>query len=145
MIRGFFRAGQDGAAPRPYAPIALTFPDHDQPDVIMETDFLIDTGSDLTILAKSAAELIGLDLPNIGVPGEIGGVGGNEPTWMVQATLSVQDNPTYMTIHVPQDDDQIPSLLGRDFMSAFTLIIRERDGAALLLDDDEADALNLPA
>ena len=142
MIRGFFSA--EGGAPRPYVSMDLTFPDHDQPEVIVVTAFVIDTGADLTILAKSAAELIGLDLPNIGVPGEIGGVGGNEPTWMVQATLSALDNPTTMTIHVPQDDDQIPSLLGRDFMSAFTLIIRERDGVALLLDDEEADALNLP-
>ena len=143
MIRGFFSA--EGGAPRPYVSMDLTFPDHDQPDVIVVTAFLIDTGSDLTILAKSAAELIGLDLPNIGVPGEIGGVGGSEPTWMVQATLIAQDNPTNMTIHIPQNDDQIPSLLGRDFISAFTLIIRERHGAALLLDNDEADALNLPA
>ena len=143
MIRGFFSA--EGGAPRPYVSMDLTFPDHDQPEVIVVTAFVIDTGADLTILAKSAAELIGLDLPNIGVPGEIGGVGGNEPTWMVQATLSAQDNPTNMTIHIPERDDHIPSLLGRDFMSAFTLIIRERDGTALLLDDDEADALNLPA
>ena len=49
-----------------------------------------------------------------------------------------------LNIHIPEDGEELPSILGRDFISAFTLVIRQRDGVALLLDDDEADALNLP-
>ena len=142
MIRGFFYAGQDDA-PRPYITFGLTFPD--QPNVRGEAAFIIDTGADLTILSLREARLMGLEYADMGVPGEIGGVGGAVPTRVVEANLDAQGHPTNMTIHIPQDDDHIPSLLGRDFMSAFTLIIRERDGMALLLDDDEADALNLPA
>ena len=141
MIRGFFYAGQD-EAPRPYITFGLTFPD--QPNIRGEAAFIIDTGADLTILSLREARLMGLDFVDIGVPGEIGGVGGATPTRIVKATLDAQGHPTDMTIHIPERADYIPSLLGRDFISAFTLIIRERDGAALLLDDDEADALNLP-
>ena len=142
MIRGFFYAGQDDA-PRPYITFGLTFPD--QPNVRGEAAFIIDTGADLTILSLREARLMGVEYADMGVPGEIGGVGGAVPTRVVEANLDAQGHPTNMTIHIPERDDYIPSLLGRDFMSAFTLIIRERDGMALLLDDDEADALNLPA
>ena len=141
MIRGFFST--DDGVSRPYVPMALTFPD--QPNVRGEVYFIIDTGADLTILSLRDARLMGLEYADMGVPGEIGGVGGIVPTRVVEVTLSAQGHPTNMTIHIPERDDHIPSLLGRDFISAFTLIIRERDGMALLLDDDEADALNLPS
>ena len=120
----------------------MEFPD--QPNVVGHIYFLIDTGADTTILFQTHAKLIGLDVANLD-RGEIGGVGGSVETRIVEATLHAQSYTKTLNIHIPQDNEETPSLLGRDFISAFTLIIRERDGVALLLDDDEADALNLPA
>lgn len=38
----------------------------------------------------------------------------------------------------------IPSLLGRDILSRFALFYEERRSVVLLLEPDEADAINLP-
>jgi hypothetical protein len=40
---------------------------------------------------------------------------------------------------------RIPSLLGRDIIARFALVLEERTSRVLLLDPAEADALNLPA
>ena len=141
MIRGLFSTDEGGAVHLPFIPFRLEFPN--QPNVIGNIYFLIDTGADTTILSLLEARSIGLEVANLD-RGEIGGVGGSVETRILEATLHAQNYTKTLTIHIPEDNEEIPSLLGRDFISAFTLIIRERHGAALLLDDDEADALNLP-
>ena len=90
--------------------------------------FLIDTGADTTILSPTHAKLIGLEVANLD-RGEIGGVGGSVETRILEATLHAQNYAKTLTIHIPKDNEEIPSLIGRDFISAFTLIIRERHGA----------------
>ena len=139
MIRGAFSA--DAPNPLPYVSIALSFPD--QPNVRGRANFVIDTGSDSTILSVAEAAEFGLDVSNLD-RGHLGDIGGGVMTRVAEATLTEQGYSQTMTIHILEDNEEIPSLLGRDFISAFTLIIRQRDSMALLLDDDEADALNLP-
>ena len=141
MIRGRFSANQP--YPYPYLNLRLEFPS--QPNVVGYVNFIIDTGSDSTVLSLAQAEDMGFDVSEVELTGELGGIGGSRATRIVEATLSARDYTRTMPVHILDGGEGQPSLLGLDFLSRFTLIIRERHGAALLLDDDEADALNLPS
>jgi hypothetical protein len=55
------------------------------------------------------------------------------------STLTILDPPP-----APQPLLAIPSLLGRDVISCFALIVDQRTQRVLLLEPEEADALNLP-
>ncbi len=63
---------------------------------------------------------------------------------VLEARLKTDDHSISLALHVMEQSHSIPSVLGRDFMSDFTLVMRDGLGVVLLLDDDEADGLDLP-
>ena len=141
MIRGRFSA--NALYPYPYLNLRLEFPS--QPNVVGYVNFIIDTGSDSTVLSLAQAADMGFDVSDVELTGELGGIGGSRATRIVDATLSAQNYTRTMPVHILDGGEGQPSLLGLDFLSRFTLVMRQRDGVAILLNDDEADALNLPA
>ncbi len=114
-------------------------------------DLLVDTGADTTLLAPNDAQALGIDVSRLQQGTRTRGVGGDTPTASVQA-MPILDNSTFsltLRILAPRDRSQqqalssIPSLLGRDILSQFALFFEERTNKVLLLDPQEADALNL--
>ena len=86
MIRGFFST--DELIPHPYIEFRLEFPS--QPHIVGYINFLFDTGSDTTILSPRHAKFIGLDLSDLELSGELGGIGGSVRSRIVEATLRAQ-------------------------------------------------------
>lgn len=146
MIRGSFRA--EGGRRRPFLTAHLTIPSQ---NLSGDVPFLVDTGADSTVLAPADAVFLRLDLARLpqGTPSI--GVGGVTRTASTPATLTL-DGVAYtlsLRVLIPgrqqrQALSRIPSLLGRDILSRFALILEERTDRVLLLTPDEADALPLP-
>jgi len=82
----------------------------------------------------------------VGVPSR--GVGGQWSTRTIEAVLILDSMamPLSLTILEPPPGplSLIPSLLGRDILSRFALFMEERTSRVLLLEPDEADALQFP-
>ena len=116
-----------------------------------EVPLLVDTGADRTILApldamRLAGE-VGVDIATLPQGVRSTGVGGQTDTRTVEAivTLDLFSTPLTLTILDPLSHTQhIPSLLGRDVLSRFALIVEQRTNRVLLLEPGEADALRLP-
>ncbi len=147
MIRGYF-GGYPGRK-RPFILARLAIP---ALTVAGKVHFLIDTGADSTVLAPRDAGLLNLDLSRL-PPGPVStGVGGQTPTASTPATLTLDALPFTTTLRIlaPTNSQQrqalrtIPSLLGRDLLAHFALILEERTDRVLLLSPSEADALPLP-
>jgi hypothetical protein len=145
MIRGYFR--DVGTSRRPFVDARFVFTGM---SVVLEAPMLVDTGADRTILgpfdAGRPAGLLGVDFSTFPAGAPTVGVGGLMRTKLVEATLDLQSAsiPLRLTILEPSPRPSIPSLLGRDVISRFALIVEDRMNRVLLLDADEADALNLP-
>jgi len=147
MIRGYFL--RSGSTVRPFVDASFEFPLLHAGS--LEVPLLVDTGADRTILAPldamRLAEETGVDIAALprGVPST--GVGGQTDTRTVEVivTLDPFSTPLTLTILDPLSHIQpIPSLLGRDILSRFTLIVEQRTNRVLLLEPEEADALSLP-
>lgn len=147
MIRGYFlRAGRTG---RPFVDASFEFPLLQTGS--FEVPLLVDTGADRTILAPldsmRLAQELGIDLGTLpkGLPST--GVGGQADTRVVETTLTLDSfsMPLTLTIIEPVlPISLIPSLLGRDLLFRFALIVEQRANRVLLLEPEEADALRLP-
>jgi hypothetical protein len=145
MIRGYFR--NVGTSRRPFVDGRFLFTGM---AVVLEAPLLVDTGADRTIISSFDAgrlsSLLGVDFSTFPTGAPTVGVGGLMGTRLVEATLDLQSAsiPLRLTVLEPSPRPSIPSLLGRDVISRFALIIEDRMNRVLLLDSDEADALNLP-
>lgn len=147
MIRGAFR--EEAGRRRPFV---IAFLDIPSLQCSGDVAFLVDTGADATLLAPRDAARLGINpglLPQ-GTPST--GVGGTTRTVYAEASITL-GSLTYslpLRILAPRTRGQrrslrfIPSLLGRDILSHFTLFLEERTNRVLLLEPEEADALHLP-
>ncbi len=149
MISGYFRsAGLEN--PSPYVNGVVSVPSVGL--IGMEVRFLIDTGSGSTLIGDIDADRMfryyDVDARSLGegIPSQ--GIGGIVPTREVQATLQLEDFSASLRIDilepVPGQQPSVPSLLGRDVLSHFALLMEERTGRVLLLEPAEADSLQIP-
>ena len=148
MIREYFR--QAGPAnPSPYVDGVISIPSISVTE--MRIRFLIDTGSDRTLIGDIDADRMvryySLDARNLeeGVPSQ--GIGGIVPTREVGASLHLDHFSTNLIIDVleptPGQQPSVPSLLGRDILSHFALFMEERTNRVLLLEPAEADSIQV--
>lgn len=145
MIRGYFLP----TSPEEPPPGLIDIPEAGV--VRMEVRFLIDTGSDRTLIgdidADRMARHYNIDAGNLeeGIPSQ--GIGGIVSTREVQATLQLEDFSTELNIDIlepiPGQQPSVPSLLGRDILSHFALFMEDRTSRVLLLEPHEADALQI--
>ena len=108
---------------------------------------LVDTGADRTVLSSGDAQSLGPALNGLSAGPLLGGVGGRISTRLVDAVLLLGSSlvPLVLTIPMPdQAGPSIPSILGRDMLSRYALVIEERTDRILLLEPQEADLLNWP-
>ena len=149
MIRGYFATIR--TRQRPVVDAAFRFPTLG--DRSLQARLLVDTGADRTVLAPlDAARLrreLGIDLAALAADAPSRGVGGQWNTRTIEAVLTLDSiaMPLSLTILEPPPGplSPIPSLLGRDILSRFALFMEERTSRVLLLEPDEADALQLPS
>lgn len=106
----------------------------------VEALFLIDSGADRTVLSKNAAARLGLPLlPN---PVQLEGVGGMIEVLSVETQLRLTDRRGsrgvfHNRFSVFTDDNLEMSVLGRDVMDRFVLILdRKQELVALLTAPD---------
>ena len=121
-------------------------------DVAGDAQFLVDTGADSSLLSPIDALFLAIDISRLpqGAPGI--GIGGMTTTVEAQATITLGTSPFPFALRVlaprtrrqAQAVRRIPSLLGRDILAHFALFLEERTDRVLLLEPDEADALQLP-
>jgi len=147
MIRGFFR--EEAGRRRPFVPALVSIPALQRSG---DVAFLIDTGADATLLGPRDAANLHINTALLPVGPLITGVAGRARTVYAEATVTF-GHLTYdlpLRILAPRGKDQeralrrIPSLLGRDIIFRFALLLEERTNRVLLLEPNEADALNFP-
>jgi hypothetical protein len=142
MIRGYFAAA--GATRRPYIELRFYLPALQK---TFHAQFLVDTGADRTVLAPRDAEKLDIDLSRFrpGLPSV--GVGGRIATRSTEAIFVLGSTGRLLDLALLEpaaDGDAIsalPSILGRDILSRFALLIEDRTDRVLLLEPHEADAL----
>ena len=131
MFKGYFKG--EGTRRIPYLICDIAFPD--APSLgTTSVDLLVDTGAETTILARSVAESIGLDLATLPDGGTSTGIGGITATRAVRATISVEDYSTTMWVRIQESRHYVPSVLGRNFIRHLALFIEERTSRVLFLD-----------
>ena len=118
---------------------------------IFPVSLLVDTGSDRTAIgpddAIRLARQFGINLRTLPAGDSGTGVGGLVGTRTLDGVLTLSDFSTALTLTIIEPRLPllpIPSLLGRDILSRFALILEERTQRVLLLEPAEADALGLP-
>ena len=145
MIRGFFRV--DGSRKRPFVRALVYFPSLRGS---LTVDLLADTGADRSILAPGDFSRLQADFMRLPAGQPSQGIGGRVETRSLEAILALGIYSTLLDLLILRpavgraDASSIPSILGRDILSRFALIIEERTDRVLLLEPHEADALNLP-
>lgn len=145
MIHGRFLTR--GGISRPFLNALLRFPGSARP---LDVALLVDTGADRTLLAPRDARRLrrrlGIDASTLPKGHPTTGVGGTMDTRVIQVQLTLDGFTTSLPLTVldPTSPSPIPSLLGRDVIGRFALIVEERTNRVLLLEPPEADALRLP-
>ena len=132
MFRGYFTG--EGTRRVPYLTCNFGFPDAPHLGTT-GVDLLVDTGAETTILARSVAEDIGLDLTTLPDGGTSTGMGGVTATRVAQAAISVQDYSVTLWVRIQESRHSVPSILGRDFIRYFALFMEQSTGRVLFLDD----------
>lgn len=147
MIRGYFST--TGSRRRPFIHSLFEFPT--LANRSLDVELLVDTGADRTSLApldaRRLAARLGVDISALPQGDPSTGVGGPMETRTIEAVLTLDrfSTPITLTILEPRDPFlPIPSLLGRDILFRFMLIVEQRTDRVLLLAPEEARALNLP-
>lgn len=147
MIRGRFE-GLPGRR-RPFITAHLSIPSQNIPG---DVNFLVDTGADSIVLAPTDALFLGINTASLPQGAPSIGVGGPTPTVNADAVLTLNNRVFNILLRIlaPRTRRQqralrtIPSLLGRNILSRFALFVEERTNRVLLLEPQEANALNLP-
>ena len=145
MIRGYFVTS--GGHSRPFVNAGLASATGGWR---LHVPLLVDTGADRTVLAPIDAWRAGIDLSALSYGRPSSGVGGPVPTRTVDAVLTMQGYSTPLRVAVlewpppPAPVPTIHSVLGRDIISRFMLVVEERTGRVLLLEPHEADSLSVP-
>lgn len=147
MIRGYF--GGHPLRLRPYIIAHVSIPSI---PAARDIHFLVDSGADFTLLSPRDALLSGINSDTLPPGPPTTGVGGPSTVVLADARLTVGafTYPLQLRILAPRSRAHrralaaIPSLLGRDILAHFALVMEERTGRMLLLTPDEADALSLP-
>ena len=136
MTTGYFVA--EGAFRRPYVEVEVTF--LDAISRTMKFSFVVDTGADHTLLSPRDADRLhselGLDIRTMPRGNPIGGVGGYAETRLVRATLAIGSYETTMPLHVvdmPPGPSDMPSLIGRDIIYDFALLMEHSADRLLFL------------
>jgi len=124
MIRGYFNSG------RPYVKGLVYFADFDQERPIQ---FLIDTGADITTVHPADFLPLNIDTASMGSPDrESIGIGGSAGSWSRSGIVMLpEDDSTTLSVlacdldlAVPNETNmRYPSLLGRDVLQHFTLVV----------------------
>ena len=139
MIRGYFY--RMDATSRPFSSARFQFPTLN--NRLLGVELLVDTGADLTILSPQDAQRVGIDITTLPVGSPGIGVGGQAPTRVVEAVLTIGNFSTLLNLPIPVTPNPIPSLPGREILGHFALFMEERTQRVLLLEPHEADALQL--
>ena len=142
MIIGYFRLV--GATLRPFIRCDIAFPEY--PDIApAPIEFVVDTGSDTTVLSPDDAVSLGLQVDTLDVGQRMGGVGSQFPTRIIESRITVQDFYISHLLRIPEIDHPMPSLLGRDFMRGFALFMEERTERVFLLEPSDLDNFRIPS
>lgn len=148
MIRGRFVGVSGRLRPFVLAHVSIA-----SQNIAGDVNFLVDTGADSTLLAPVDATRLAINTFRL-LPGLAStGVGGATQTVQAAAVITLGQHrfPVDLRVLAPQTPAQqralsrIPSLLGRDIIARFALVLEDRTSRVLLLDPAEADALNLPS
>lgn len=123
-VRGFF----DGVG-RPRVEAVVVLP---RLRIRGLVEFMVDTGADATVLSRSDAESIGVELDGLDDPDEVGGIGGTMKMYSVPAAVCLSDGSNERSFDVPigipeKIEDaaghaEMPSLLGRDVINRSVMI-----------------------
>jgi hypothetical protein len=147
VIRGYFSTAREQR--RPFVHALLLFPSAGNRS--LDVKMLVDTGADRTILAPVDARRLtarlGVDLSSLPRGGPSTAIGGRMETRTIEALIVLADFSTPLNLTILEPTPQplpIPSLLGRDIISRFALVVEQRTNRVLLLDPQEADVLHLP-
>jgi len=145
LIRGSWWVCSDGTA-RPTIPVNLV----DVNGALLHRRFLVDSGADNTVL--SAALLADLGLPSTPPPGGLSfqGVGGASPFVVVSTALELvrEDGGTalvrgqFAAFTDPNATDM--SVLGRDALDLFDVILSRRKDEVLLLAANQSYSISGP-
>ena len=146
MILGYFQT--EGRFQRPYVDLILQFPVADNRQ--LEVSFLVDTGSDRTLLSPTEGarlrQRLGIDLLSLPFGMPIGGVGGETQTRMIDATLDLGEQSISTTLSLveppPGQFPTMPSLLGRDIIYELALFMEYRTDRLLLWDESETEHIS---
>ena len=144
MIRGYFNSSR-----RPCVNISINMPDLGIYG--MNVSFAVDTGASRTIIghrdALSLSGAHGVDLAKLPTGRQSLGIGGLASLRQTRVSMRIgsfnvdQDIPILEPI--PGRIVGLPSLLGRDILSHFALLMEERTSRVLLLEPAEADSLRV--
>ena len=93
---------------------------------------MVDTGADTTVLSRSDAESLGVDLGRLEGPYDVGGIGGTMRMYLVPAAVCLTDGSNERSFDVPigiperiEDRggyEEMPSLLGRDIVNQSVMV-----------------------
>ena len=149
---GFYHSEAD-EPPAPYITARVVLPGL---GVAADVDFLIDTGSDVTILHPEDVNRLGIDYRQLN-PGTLEatvGIGGESDYYRESATLTFQDSSGVelsceLDVFILQGPApallDAPSLLGRDFLNRCDVRLNRSQSLARLEPVNLADTAILPA
>jgi len=143
MIRGYFDLTRGML--RPFVDAALVFPALARRRV--DVRLLINTGADRTVLSPGDALPIASLLGSLPPGPALRGVGGTTTTRRADVVITMATFSANLTLTIFSPSlgaRSMPSVLGRDVLSHFALVVEERTDRVLLLTPDEADRVNWP-
>jgi hypothetical protein len=145
-IKGFFRADNNA----PYVAATLV---QDEFQLGKDVWFLVDSGASATIIADKDALSLGIDYSKLQRLQEgMTGIGGTVETFVlpsVKLVFSTEDGSyeedmeqIYVLRHPITSSiqkarvERIPSLLGRDFLNKYAILMKHSDDVVLITDED---------
>ena len=105
--------------------------------------FLLDTGADVTFLPQRSIAMLGIDIAEVTVKDNVGGIGGQGIPYFEHQTQIRLVSPSgvrilegTVSIFLDPHAAEVP-LLGRDVLDIFTCIFDRAKGQVLLLDSPD--------